>query len=550
MRTGAGEGVVTIALAILLFANLSTAFHLPSALPDPAVFPRAVPPPSPAPLDTTAPVTSAEISGAVGANGWYNSPLIVTLSATDAESGVASTAYRIDGGMLQAYEGVPFSITPEGPHTLEFNSTDNVGNAEPVQNRSVPIDSVPPSATAQLQGTLDPSGWYRSAVTIILTASDATSGVASLEYRVDGTGWQPYADAFVLGEGEHALEYRAMDVSGLVDAHRVDARVDGTAPTCDAFMGGRLGDNGWWRGDVVLTLACADATSGIASSEYRLDSSPWVEYTAPTTLPLSDGSHTAAYRAADHAGNVAPEGLLIIGIDREGPTVAIVAPVPGMWFNGSAVTVRWSASDSTSGVDRFEVSVDSASPQAVSSMEIPLDGLEEGLHAVTVRAIDAAGNTADGTVTFGVDTQEPAISIASPAPAAVVTDRRVRLEANAIDATSGVALCLAALDGREPEEFQLPGTVVYEGLADGAHTVRIACSDLAGNEAVVTRAFVVVTDPLNPSGPFGPWLLSGVLAIPVTIAIAAFALLRRRRRRTEERETDGAKADSAGDDAR
>lgn len=549
MGGGPGGWIAAVALATVLFVNIAGTLSLATAVLDSPVFPRGVPPPSLEALDTTPPVTSAEISAAVGANGWYNSPVIVTLTASDTESGANETFYQVDGKAFAKYAG-PFPIPEEGPHTLEFYSTDNATNVEPLRRLSVPIDSEPPTATGELQGTLDPSGWYRSAVIVILGAIDATSQVASIEYRVDGAAWQPYPGPFTLGDGEHALEYRATDVAGLVDAHRVNVPVDATAPTCEAFTGGRLGDNGWWRGDVVLTLACTDGTSGIASTEYRADEGAWVGYTAPTTLALSDGSHTAGYRAADHAGNVAPEGVLMIGIDREGPTVAIVAPGPGMWFNGSAVTVRWSASDSTSGVDRFEVSVDTAAPQAFSSMEIPLDGLEEGAHTVTVRAIDAAGNTADGTVTFGVDTRAPVISIASPAPAAVVTDRHVRLEANAIDATSGVALCLAALDGREPEEIGLPGSIMYEGLADGAHTVHIACSDLAGNEAVVIRAFVVVTDPLNPSGPFGPWLLSGLLAIPVAVAIAGFALLRRRRRRTEARETEEAKADSAVDDAR
>ena len=45
--------------------------------------------------DTTPPTTSASLSGTAGSNGWYTSPVTVSLSASDTGSGVATTFYRI-----------------------------------------------------------------------------------------------------------------------------------------------------------------------------------------------------------------------------------------------------------------------------------------------------------------------------------------------------------------------------------------------------------------------------------------------------------------------
>ncbi len=84
-------------------------------------------------LDTVAPSTAATLTPtAVGA--WY-SPRTVTLTATDATSGVASTSYRVDGGPWTPYTGT-FSIVTYGPHTLDVRSTDAAGNVEATKTTS------------------------------------------------------------------------------------------------------------------------------------------------------------------------------------------------------------------------------------------------------------------------------------------------------------------------------------------------------------------------------------------------------------------------------
>jgi hypothetical protein len=95
--------------------------------------------------DATAPQTTAVLTPtSIGA--WY-SPRTVTLSGSDATSGVSSTSYRLDGGPWTPYIG-PFQVVTFGPHTLEYRSTDVAGNVEATKSVSWGNDP----ATEQLAG--------------------------------------------------------------------------------------------------------------------------------------------------------------------------------------------------------------------------------------------------------------------------------------------------------------------------------------------------------------------------------------------------------------
>ena len=68
------------------------------------------------------------------------------------------------------------------------------------------------------------------------------------------------------------------------------------------------------------------------------------------------------------------------------------------------VTVSWAAEDATSGLARYEVSVDGGSFQPVGDQSDLTIFLSDGDHLVRVVAIDVAGNTATAETQFRVDT--------------------------------------------------------------------------------------------------------------------------------------------------
>jgi len=205
-------------------------------------------------VDTLAPSSAHSLAGTSGANGWYRSAVAVTLTSTDATSGLAVTAYRIDGGAWQTYSA-PFVLVADGSHTVEYYSTDVAGNIESAVSFAVPIDTVAPATSMSASGTAGSAGWYLSSVFVTLTPSDATSGVNVTSYRVDGGSWQTYAAPFIVsGDGSHTLEYYSVDGAGLTEtAISTTLNLDGTRPS--AVSGAPRGSNVNTTPVVIVTFS-------------------------------------------------------------------------------------------------------------------------------------------------------------------------------------------------------------------------------------------------------------------------------------------------------
>lgn len=79
---------------------------------------------------------------------WHNTPVTVSLSATDDAngSGLAATFYTLDG--VQNTYSAAFSVSAPGSHTISYWSTDKAGNAEAAKSATVKIDSGKPVSTA------------------------------------------------------------------------------------------------------------------------------------------------------------------------------------------------------------------------------------------------------------------------------------------------------------------------------------------------------------------------------------------------------------------
>ncbi len=170
--------------------------------------------------DTTAPETSASVSGTRDASGAYVGSATVTVSASDAGSGVASVEYALDGGAFRAYSA-PVQVGAPGQHTVAYRATDKAGNVAAVKSVDFTVvappaqDTTAPETSASVSGTRDAAGSYVGRATVTVTASDADSGVASVEYALDGGPYLAYTAPVVIDrEGGHTLLYRATDRAG------------------------------------------------------------------------------------------------------------------------------------------------------------------------------------------------------------------------------------------------------------------------------------------------------------------------------------------------
>lgn len=93
--------------------------------------------------DTSAPVSKASLSGTRGNDGWFSTPVTVTLTADDGAegSGVAKVEYSLDAGATWQLYAAPFVMDRDGKYTLQFRATDKVGNVEtPAKSQDIKIN--------------------------------------------------------------------------------------------------------------------------------------------------------------------------------------------------------------------------------------------------------------------------------------------------------------------------------------------------------------------------------------------------------------------------
>ncbi|MFI7436445.1 ThuA domain-containing protein [Micromonospora haikouensis] len=254
--------------------------------------------------DTAAPVTTATVSG-TPTEGWHTAPVTVTLAAADEAggSGVASTEYQLDGATTWTAYTAPVQVTGDGSHELRFRSTDAAGNVEAAKTVALKIDATAPVSSAAFAPAND-DGWHAGTVPVVLTSTDAGSGVKLLEYSLDGGAWTAYtAPVEVTGNGSHELLYRATDTAGNAEALKsAVVKIDGDKPTLlvSGIADGQLyGDSQ----DVRISWQSVDPTSGIKTMSGKLDGKTYASGTLQAMYELPLGLHELVVTATDKAGN-------------------------------------------------------------------------------------------------------------------------------------------------------------------------------------------------------------------------------------------------------
>ena len=227
--------------------------------------------------------TTSNVDGA-----WHNTPVIVALSSP----GAVSTHYSTDGGSTWHTYMIPFTISAEGVTPLEYYSTDTDGNSEPPVSKQVKID-----LSAPVSSDNAPSPWYRTNVSVRLSATDAFSGVASTRYSVNGAASTTFtSDILVSAEGTTNVAYSSVDNVGNRETTKtVAVRVDHIAPvtTSNALAS--------YTSTPTILLVPTDSTSGVATTYWRMDAGSW--NTGIVATVQSMGSHTLQWYSVDVAGN-------------------------------------------------------------------------------------------------------------------------------------------------------------------------------------------------------------------------------------------------------
>ena len=312
--------------------------------------------------DTTPPTASAiGASRSPDANGWYNHALGVTVSGSDATSGIASCT----------------SVTYGGPDSssasVSGTCTDNAGNVSAPTSTSFKYDATPPSLTPAPSRNPDANGWYNREVDVAFKGSDTTSGVAnctSSSYAGPDSG-----GAMVTGT--------CTDQAGNVGSASFALKYDSTPPAVTSATPDRPPDAGeFYNHKVVVTFAGGDATSGIASCDV-------ISYDKPDSA-----SAKVTGVCHDNAGNMSAPAPFAFKYDSTPPklTDLTVAAV-----NGGA-NLSWKPSPDVSNIVVTRTAGNGTPRTVYSGKRITTfadKNLKNGVRYVyTVIATDDAGNTA------------------------------------------------------------------------------------------------------------------------------------------------------------
>jgi hypothetical protein len=135
----------------------------------------------------------------------------VILTATDNESGVDHTFYKIDSGVWSEYS-LPVEISVDGGHMVTYYSIDVTGNVESIKTANLSIDHTPPDITITKQDV----SFFE--ILFIAQVSDVMSGIDRVEFSIDGQlqyndTQSPYEWTWT-GFGDYTVTATAYDLAG------------------------------------------------------------------------------------------------------------------------------------------------------------------------------------------------------------------------------------------------------------------------------------------------------------------------------------------------
>src|SRR3984885_6108558 len=214
--------------------------------------------------------------------------------------------------------------------------------------------------------------------------------------------------------------------------------------------------------------------------------------TIPARLALAPGLHTIVgtlYNLARNQGTATSQ----FTVDLASPLIQIVQPTLGVYLNSTTptITIQFSDNDGVN-LSSLKVLVNGADmtslfqkTQTGATATLPISSpLPQGAYKIVAQIQDLAGNQANASTSFNIDTTPPVISFSQPTANSYVGASSTQVvvqysDDQAIDTTK----LSVTLDGAPLAMTTSPtsATTVASSLGNGAHMLLASIKDLAGN---------------------------------------------------------------------
>ena len=372
----------------------------------------------------------------------------VSVAATDDESGIRNIEIRVlnsafarVGGPTQFSGGTTAVFTPNralrnGTYTVGVTAVDKSGNrADTSWTFVIEADHTPP-----VINLTSPVGIIRDETPrVSVSATDDLSGIQNIEIKVYNSGLARIAGPTTFQGGTSAYftpTSRMRNDTYTVGVNVTDKsgnttnadwaftiEVDEVPPTI-----GDTGPHGIIRtGMPRVTVSATDDLSGIKSIAIRVVNAAFARVPGATNFQggtfgsfvptgnLDNGVYSVGVDVTDKSGNVASSGWsFTVEVDTTPPTIAHTSPSGSVRPDSQMISIA--ATDDLSGIASIVITLRDRDQNIVPGQTVfeggtlgtfvPSRTLDYGTHYVGVKVKDKAGNLANATYSFTVESAD------------------------------------------------------------------------------------------------------------------------------------------------
>ncbi|EBF7356345.1 Ig-like domain-containing protein [Salmonella enterica] len=466
-----------------------------------------------------------------------------TFTIGNVDPDVIKVVVTIDGHDYNAtkvgagWQFTPGNAIPDGSYNITVTVEDKAGNTATSKPLPVVIDTTAEIESVTLvtdsgDSDVDNITKVDKPQFSIVTADDIThvrvkidNAANWIELTKGGDGRWIFNVGSALPDGKHTLLVDVTDIAGNVAQETLQFTIDTTLreptivldPTHDT--GDDTNDNLTRINKPVFIIGNVDNDVShivvhIDGRDYTIENTGG-NLTFTPDQPQSDGQHTISVTVTDIAGNTKTSAELQIEIDTQ------------VQIDSVTLTTDSGVNDHDNVTNATRPSFEIATPDDVTSVLVSFDGvnwtpisknaagqweftagsaLPDGHYTLHVQATDRAGNTANSTLGFTVDTQIDGLSV-------------VMLDDAGKDSTDGITNITSPrfeISAREPLQSV---TVILNGksstltqgagnkwlftpdtpLVDGTYKIEIVAEDIAGNKISKEVSFTIDTIVSDPS---------------------------------------------------
>ncbi|MBI3307586.1 MAG: LamG domain-containing protein, partial [Candidatus Omnitrophica bacterium] len=493
-----------------------------------------------APPDVTPPAGSIVINqGALYAT---QHEVILTLQASDSESGIDKMSFSADGinwSIPEDYSEEKIFTLPEGDGNKKVfvKYYDKAKNTQVVESQTIMLDTTNPDGWLWVVGS---SSGYTKAPTVTVTlmvsdpvpaGSSGASGIDQIRFSVTSDGesenWQDWENfveekqlALPAGDGLKVVKYEVRDKAGNTKVIESTKNItfDGSAPEGSVLIND--GDQYTRDRNINLTIFAEDYLSGLSGkmrlgTKFAEEGSSWVwqaweDFKASQSfiLPDQDGLIQVQMQTYDILGNTTDGIFDDIRLDRLPPAGTITVNGGVEFIGQTGVTLNLSAADGLLGsqLDQMSFSSDGIiweEPEPYAQTKDWNFSAGDGQKKVYVKYSDRAGNWSEAIfVKVGLDTTSPTGSININSGATHTKTANVKLTLTSDDGTgSGKDKMSFSTDGinwsdppesySDSKDFDLPA-------GDGNKTVYVRFYDKLGHVSQVYQQSITL-DTIAPA---------------------------------------------------